>query len=602
LKNVQKSNNQVPLENIPRQVEPTPKTSPASLIAGALVLAVIVVLLCLIPKPENDLFFELRIGTDILRTHHLPHFDTYSWTNRGTRWDVPEWLTFIIYALAMQHAGWFGVWLVVVAATLATAWIVWIWLARRLDFAWGMLLTNLMLLALSDFIQERPYAFTYLFLALSLVILTKAREGRPRLLLWLPPLCVLWTNLHQGVIVLVCILVAYSLVDFVAWVTGRGGLLVLPTSNGHPSPKRGTSELGRGAGGEGSFGTSALSQSGAEGLSVRGSTDVLQVRSPENWGVGGQFATALACALAVMASPYGWRVYWNVFITLRDPATMSHVTEWRPITVVPFAQMDAFLLIAILTAAPLVLNRRRPGTLQDAVILGALLIESVLHARNMAIFAIGATVIGRPHFEAAIARVRRLIGGSDVGGGRLAAKMAFAVVGVLYLFMVAAVAVASLKSATGPRGYSAAGIGEAVAREPSYPNAACDFVRREGFPPNLRLFNNFSLGGFLMWRLPNEPDFVDGRLDVFTGRIFDDTLTLDHDCGSPTWLALVRRYDFDCVITTVDRVSNAFARQTDWAVVYQDNKESHHLRCVILLRRRPRFAALIARCRRDERL
>ena len=48
-----------------------------------LLMTLIALLICLIPKPENDLFFELRIGTDILRTHHLPHYDFYSWTERG---------------------------------------------------------------------------------------------------------------------------------------------------------------------------------------------------------------------------------------------------------------------------------------------------------------------------------------------------------------------------------------------------------------------------------------------------------------------------------------------------------------------------------------
>ena len=58
-------------------------------------------------------------------------------------------------------------------------------------------LATLMLLAMKDTLQERPYAFTYLLLAASLGILLTAQDGRPKLLFWLPPLCVLWTNLHQ---------------------------------------------------------------------------------------------------------------------------------------------------------------------------------------------------------------------------------------------------------------------------------------------------------------------------------------------------------------------------------------------------------------------
>ena len=69
-------------------------------------------------------------------------------------------------------------------------------------------LATLMLLAMKDTLQERPYAFTYLLLAASLGILLTARNGRPKLLFWLPPLCVLWTNLRQGVLARVVILTA----------------------------------------------------------------------------------------------------------------------------------------------------------------------------------------------------------------------------------------------------------------------------------------------------------------------------------------------------------------------------------------------------------
>ena len=191
----------------------TPRPSTPALLAGALILAVVVVFLSLIPKPENDLFFELRIGTDILNSHHLPHVDTYSWTNPGIRWDVPEWLSFVIYALAYKHGGFFGIWLVMVTMTILTVWVVWLTLLPRLGFAWAFQLTNLMALALSDYIQERPYIYTYFFLALALSIIIRARDGRPRLLIWLIPTCIIWTNLHQGVLVLVCLVAAFTLGD-----------------------------------------------------------------------------------------------------------------------------------------------------------------------------------------------------------------------------------------------------------------------------------------------------------------------------------------------------------------------------------------------------
>jgi hypothetical protein len=533
----------------------TSPASPSRLAAAAatFLIVVVVLLVALFPKPENDLFFELRIGADILQTGHLPHTDIYSWVNRGTRWDVPEWFTFILYALAFREGGFFGAWLLMASVTLATVLVVWFGLLRRLGITWAFLLTNLMLLAMSDCIQERPYIFTYLLLAVSLGLLTRAREepiaerGRKlnlRPFFSLVMISIVWTNLHQGVVVLVGLLAAYAAGDLVT-----------------------------------AFRARTRAAQDADGLRRR---------------AGLTLATFFACACAVMASPYGWGVYRNVFVTLHDRVLMANVTEWKPITVLPLAQLQPFLLITALVGVSLALSRKR--SLSDILAVAALFLESLLHARNIALFAVGATVIGAPHFEAALDLLRKRLPISRVS---LSRNFLLALFSVFYVMTVAMVACANLRRAVGVHGYSARGVGEAVARQPSYPAAACAFMRAERFPNDLRLLNNFEIGGYLMWTLPREPVFIDGRLDVYAGRTFDDMLVLARGQTTPHWTDLVRRYDFDCVVTTSKREAMAFERDPAWKLVYLDAKIPHRLRCRILLRRVPQFRQLIARCERD---
>jgi len=526
-------------------------------VAGTLLVAVIAVLLCLIPKPENDLFFELRIGSDILSSGHLPHVDTYSWTNAGTHWDVPEWLPFVLYALAFRAGGFFGTWLLMALLTIATAWIVWFYLVRRTGTALAFALTTLMLLAMSGCLQERPYAFTYLLLAVSITLIMQAREGRLRLLLWLPPLCVLWTNLHQGVLVLIGLLFAAALGDAVTsiWLRFRAARatpdLLIATAEEWKARDREAAEL-------------------------------RHTYSRRAWGLLG---TALACLGAGMVSPYGWRVYWNVFITLRDHNLMANVTEWNSAATLPLVQLEPFLAVALIVFGTVALSRRRD--LGDYLVVLALFTESLLHARGIPLFALGGMVIVGTHYSFLgislnLTPYRRLLN-----------AFAFAVI-----VAIALVSFANLRRAVGPRGYSLAGIGEAVAQEPSYPANACAFMDKEGFPSHLRLLNDFETGGYLMWRLPREPVFVDGRLDVYVGRTFDDMLTLARAPGSPAWAALVQRYDFDCVITNSRREAAAFAADPRWQLLYSDpNGSAQH--CYVFLRRRPEFAALIVRCLRD---
>lgn len=544
----------------------TPKSrqrSRAALVFGTALLAVVGFVLCLIPKPENDLFFILRIGSDILTRGQVPRVDTYSWTNFGTPWVLPEWLSFVLYALAFRAGGFFGTWALMVALTLATALTVWFWLLRHLRPAWAFPLTSLMLLALSDYLQERPYALTYVLLAVSLVTLMRARTGRPRLLLWLPPLCALWTNLHQGFLVLVGLLLAYALGDalWAVWLRLRAARVV-PDLTLPPEER-----------------TSADPK---ERLLLTASA-------------GQMLAAALACALAGMISPYGWRVYWNVFITLRNRTLMANVTEWNSVAVVPLAQLEPFLLLCAVAAVSLVFSRRR--NMGDALALGALFGQALLHARNIPLFAIAGVIIVAPHFQLAVRAVRRRLRlpARPAARGRLLSVCALAFAAVLAL-----VCVANLRRAVGPRGLSPEGIGEAVARVPSYPDAACAFIEAEHFPPHLRLLNGFETGGYLMWRLPQRLVFVDGRLDVYVGPTFDNMLTLSRSPGSPAWAALVRRYDFDCVLTTSSREARAFAADPEWQLVYSDPQTVRKQRCRILLRRRPAFAPLIARCLRDQ--
>ena len=260
---------------------------------------VLAVLLCLFPKPENDLFFELRTGTDILNSGHLPHTDTYSWVRSGTPWVVPEWLAFVVYAAAFRVGGFFGTWLVMAALTAATALVVYPWLARRAGAGWAFPLTALMLLGMKDTLQERPYAFTYLLLAVSLPLVLRARARRPALLLWLLPICALWTNLHQGVVVLIGLLFVLAAGDALTAVwegirTQQGISPDLLTEAGRIQEARTRQKL------------------------------------QKQWRSAGQMASiAAACTGAAAVSPYGWHVFWNIFITLRSPSLMANVTEWN---------------------------------------------------------------------------------------------------------------------------------------------------------------------------------------------------------------------------------------------------------------------------------
>jgi hypothetical protein len=513
-----------------------------ALLVGTILIVVVAAFLCCIPEPGLDLFWQLRTGQDILRTGHVPRVDTYSWSNYGRVWIAPEWLSFVFFNRAYRAGAFFATWLAMVLIMAATALALWHSLLRRVSPAFAFVLTNVALVEMAVYIQERPYLFTYLLLAVSVALILAARNGRQRLLLWLPPLCVLWTNLHQGVLVIAGVLLAYA----------AGDALSAAPSARNPAPERGT-----------------------------------HLRNAK-WMAG----TAVACLVAGMASPYGWRVYWNVYVTMSDQTAMR-VPEWMPVTTEPPAMVIGYFawVSAIVFGF---LWTRRPRGLGELFAVAGLGVESYLHLRNVPLFMIGGVLIAAPHIES----VWNRICGRLRRPSRTAVRILAVVLAIGYLGAVARVSITDLKRWIGPDGYSPEGVGEAVICYPSFPERACDFIDREGFPANLKLYNSYSIGGFLIFRLPSEPVFIDGRGDVHGGRVEDDYTAMLHAQTLSDHAAIAMQYPFDCVITTEGHEAEAFALEPGWQIVYAEPPATPG-RCFVFLKQEPRLAALIARCQQD---
>lgn len=170
------------------------------------------------PTRAGDLFWQIRVGHDILLTGHPPHFDMYSWTRHGQPWVVNEWLSFVILFEVFQAAqGFAGPLLFEEAMIVLIVLALYVFLSRATKSSAGAcIIAFLTLSACAVYLQPRPFLFTYLFLIVSLGFCAEVRQLRlsPRALWLLPPLFCLWANLHQGVVVGVGFLGVLSLAEF----------------------------------------------------------------------------------------------------------------------------------------------------------------------------------------------------------------------------------------------------------------------------------------------------------------------------------------------------------------------------------------------------
>jgi len=164
------------------------------------------------PAVDPDLGWHLRTGQWIVETGHVPHSDPFSFTRAGHPWVSHEWLSEVVFYELRKHGG--AAALIVFSAIITTAGFMLLYLrclpgggARH----WAAAATAVGALAAAPSWGVRPQMFTFTLASLLLWLLESGTErDRPRRLLWIPPLFLLWLNLHAGFALGPALLLAYG--------------------------------------------------------------------------------------------------------------------------------------------------------------------------------------------------------------------------------------------------------------------------------------------------------------------------------------------------------------------------------------------------------
>jgi hypothetical protein len=178
---------------------------------------------------EPDVWWHIKVGQDILRTHRLPTADTYSFTARGTPWIAGEWLGEALLAKVKQTWGFAG--LLALNLILGTATLTGIYilaLLRSRNSKAAFVACGLLLFLTAGFFTLRPQMLGYFFLVLTLIILERFRQGRWETLWLLPPVFLVWVNTHGSFVIGIFAVAVYGIAGFVE--IRRGGLYSVPWS------------------------------------------------------------------------------------------------------------------------------------------------------------------------------------------------------------------------------------------------------------------------------------------------------------------------------------------------------------------------------------
>ena len=146
---------------------------------------------------DPDFWWHLKVGEGILATHRLPVTDPYSFTAPGLPWLATEWLGEVLFAGVERVAGLRGLAALLIVLSAAVLLGLYVLATTRSGNAKASFVTSALLLVLAlPVLTMRPQMLGYLFLILTLILLTRFRQGHRGAVWFLPILFLLWINIH----------------------------------------------------------------------------------------------------------------------------------------------------------------------------------------------------------------------------------------------------------------------------------------------------------------------------------------------------------------------------------------------------------------------
>jgi hypothetical protein len=158
---------------------------------------------------DGDTGWHIRAGEWILAHGRAPRLDLFSYTMPGRPWFAWEWLSEVTMAFLHRQGGLAAVALAAILILSVTfAALYFLLCAREGNPLVAIVLTGMAVAGSSIHWLARPHLATLLCVVAVLAIVESRRPG----LLWLlPPLTLLWANLHPGFVLGIGLTVAYAL-------------------------------------------------------------------------------------------------------------------------------------------------------------------------------------------------------------------------------------------------------------------------------------------------------------------------------------------------------------------------------------------------------
>jgi len=456
---------------------------------------------------DPDFWWHLRAGQYIVENATIPHTDPFSFTAQGKEWVTHEWLS-EVFIYALFRAGGFALLTILFSGIITLAFALTYARSKGKPYLAGFALL-LGALATAPTWGARPQMLSLLLMSVFLFLLDRYTTTRAtRLLFALPPLMLVWVNLHSGYALGLVVIGAY-------WISALlEGMAYLWRQKTTDNPTR---ELGLPA---------------------------FTPRMTRNLFIAGIFS-----ALAVLVNPNGARMFIYPFETLTSPAMQRYIQEWfspdfHQTEWLPFA-----LLLVSLIATTLIARARVP--LAHTLLLFALGFLALRSARNIPLFVLVAIPVLSAQLAAWI----------PLRASNKTTPRPMRMVNAMILVVFALAALARVGSVL---------TNQQVVERAKFPAAAVAWIQQNRPAPNL--YNSYGWGGYLIWKLyPDYLVYIDGRADVHGDAFIENFLDI-YRGAQGWQNELAARNARLVLIEPDAPLANALANDSQWTRVFSDSQ------------------------------
>ena len=265
----------------------------------------------------------------------------------------------------------------------------------------------------------------------------------------------------------------------------------------------------------------------------------------------------LACLLAVNLNPQGPRIFIFPFEFFLSPVQQDMVVDWLSPN---FHQQELLPLAALIlgTMAVLALSPKRPRA-SEVLLFLCTLYAMLKSGRHMDIFALVATPLFAQYLQnwvetTSFAKVFGPAKPTAPGDGRRA------IIFNLMLLVPVVACAFKLKSEI----YS-----PPVQKKLNVPVNAVAYVKENQITGNTITDPNI-WGGYLIWALPSNPVYIDGRIDMYGDQFAKDYIQMSS--GITRWQEPFEKYRVQVAILKANSVLGLqLAESPQWQQVYQDD-------------------------------